>query len=875
MTPVEVGHWERAQSIFAEAADLPEDRKRAFVEEQCGGDERLAASVFELLEEDTRQNALLDGDPSLPLGWMADLVLQPDSISALIQQQIGPYRLVRLLGEGGMGVVYLAERTDIGGLVAIKLLRDAWMSPMRRERFRQEQQTLVKLNHPAIARLYDASTTEDGTPWFVMEYAEGEPLTQYLTARSAGVRDDLLLFLKVCEAVRYAHSVAIIHRDLKPSNIVVTKDGEVKLLDFGIAKEMAPEAGEQQRTIAGLRLLTPGYAAPEQYSGEEIGVFTDVYSLGVLLYEILTGSIPDPAEAREGKPPERPSAVVRKGGGRRSFAELSRQQWSDLDVICLKALETEPDHRYRSVDALIRDVNAYLEGRVLEARPASLAYTVGKFARRNRAALIAVCAGALVLAGAGVYFTVRLARARDAAVAEAARTARIQHFMFDMLGNGDEEAGPASDLKVTSLLDREAQQAGSLSADARTQIDLYQTLGTMYDRLGKFDQSQRMLSLALDKARQTLGMDNPKIVEILVQLATLHGDQGDLKAAQQEVQQALDMAARAGLKPGDPIAVQARLALGRVYQQSGQAEKVIATLDPIAQADPKQGVYSPEDVRDAVSALATAQLSAQHYDLAEADGQRAVDLDRKLLGASHPQTGLDIVNLASVKATLGDLPGAEALYREGVASMKAWYGPDHPDVATASTFLAHILILQGKDAQAEQPFRDALRIQEKAYGPTHERVAFTLNGLGEIESRRGDLARAEADLRRAVAINESLFGESNYKTAATRSNLGAVYLKETKNELAEATLKQAVVALALLPAGNNLIGIARGRWGRALLALKRYSEAETQLTLADGLLKAQHNPAPGEVANVRSGLATLSSIMHRPPLGNGLPSRTR
>src|ERR1700723_3013241 len=280
--------WQAVQEIFSNTVDLPEEEQRSAVLAMCGDDATLLTDVMELLQEDERGQPLRDAG----LNQAARAVLDFGPLPSLIKTQIGPYRLLRLLGEGGMGVVYLAERTDIGGHVAIKLLRDAWLSPMRRQRFRIEQLTLAQLNHPSIARIYNSGTLEDGTPWFVMEYAEGLPLTEYWKKQNGTVRDCLRIFGRVCEAVQYAHSHAIIHRDLKPSNILVNENGEVKLLDFGIAKQLSADDSQVDATITGLRLMTLAYAAPEQAAGGAVGVYTDVYALGVLLYELLTGRLP-------------------------------------------------------------------------------------------------------------------------------------------------------------------------------------------------------------------------------------------------------------------------------------------------------------------------------------------------------------------------------------------------------------------------------------------------------------------------------------------------------------------------------------------------------------------------------------------------------
>ncbi len=370
--------WSAVQEAFARAIDLPtrltESQRRQAVLELCGGDKEIFSEVMPMVEEDARENPLLDGG----LDRAAQTFLDLGAMPSLVQRQIGPYRVLRLLGEGGMGVVYLAERTDIGGRVAIKLLRDAWLSPMRRQRFQAEQHTLARLNHPSIARIYDADTLEDGTPWFAMEYAEGLPLNEYLKACNASLRDRLELFRRIFQAVEYAHSHGIIHRDLKPSNILVNENGQVKLLDFGIAKHLNLEESHDRtidRTITGLRLMTLSYAAPEQLAGGPVGLYTDVYALGVLLYQSVTGRLPrrvlagDAENAIDRWSAEKPSAAVR-----RERPEIRRQlgknEWANLDVLAFNALEPDVARRYGSAGALLRDLTALLDNQPLEARAA-------------------------------------------------------------------------------------------------------------------------------------------------------------------------------------------------------------------------------------------------------------------------------------------------------------------------------------------------------------------------------------------------------------------------------------------------------------------------------------------------------------------------
>src|SRR2546427_7538986 len=417
--------WEQIQALFHAVADLPDPAQRASLEAQCAEDPALMTEVRTLLEEDARGASLLDRDAA----HVAAEVLDEGIPTALLDQTFGPSRMKRVLGQGGLGVVSLAEREDLGSVAAIKILRDACLSPDRRERFASEQRTLAQLNHPAIARLYDASTLPDGTPWFVMEYVEGVPLTKFCEEHASSIPERLRLFRAVCEAVEHAHRHLIVHRDLKPSNILVKPDGGVKLLDFGIAKQLDSLDGPVDRTRTGLRLMTPAYAAPEQIRCERVGIHTDIYTLGVVLYELLTGRLPfdlsnrTPGEAETvivEQRPERPSAAAKE-------KSVSRRAWADLDVLCLTAMHIEPQRRYRTVEALIRDIDHYLAGEPLEARPDTFGYRLGKYVRRNCRPVSAATASFIVVVGLVVFYTVPLPTGRGAAAAPAGGAQRAPH----------------------------------------------------------------------------------------------------------------------------------------------------------------------------------------------------------------------------------------------------------------------------------------------------------------------------------------------------------------------------------------------------------------------------------------------------------------
>lgn len=390
------GRWERVQALFHSAAELDQTAWPQFLEHECGGDSALASEVKRMLEQDGRAS-LLDRDVTEVAGDLLGSALSSSF------RESSPYRIQRMLGEGGMGVVYLAERSDLGNLVAVKVLRDGWLSPDRRGRFAAEQRMLAKLNHPSIARLYDANTLPDGTPWFAMEYVDGVPLTEYCRRNKATIEERVRLIRTVAEAVQYAHEHGVVHRDLKPSNILVKSDGSLRLVDFGIAKQLDPDRAV---TRTQFRPMTPAYASPEQLRGEPVGVSTDVYSLGMVLYELLAGELPfdlrhmTAAEAEAmitGGEPPRPSAAV----AREVRSTRAKTAWAKLDALCVAAMQKDPRERYSSIAALIRDIDHYLNDEPLDARPDSWPLSMARFARRNwrvAAAMLAVSGVATALA---------------------------------------------------------------------------------------------------------------------------------------------------------------------------------------------------------------------------------------------------------------------------------------------------------------------------------------------------------------------------------------------------------------------------------------------------------------------------------------------
>ncbi|MEW5977642.1 MAG: tetratricopeptide repeat protein [Acidobacteriota bacterium] len=859
--------WSRVQELFHHAVDLPQDERRTFLESACGGDDELIDQVLAMLEEDARGASLLDRD----VAQVACQILDPPNPTHLPFEEFGPYRVRGLLGEGGMGVVYLAEREDLGSLVAIKILRDAWLSPSRRERFASEQRTLAQLNHPSIARLYDADSLADGTPWFVMEYVEGVSLTEYCRQRRSAIEERLQLLRSVCEAVQYAHRHAVIHRDLKPSNILVKADGGVRLLDFGIAKQMESLDAAVDQTRTGLRLMTPAYAAPEQIRGERVGIHTDVYALGVVLYELLTGRLPfdlssrTPSEAEAiivEQNPEKPSAVA-QGDSSPTALVASKTAWADLDVLCLTAMHKDVQRRYRSVEALVRDIDHYLNGEPLEARPDTLNYRLGKFVRRNRRTVVAAATVLAVVISLVAFYTIRLRNARNEAVAEAARTQRIQRFMLNLFQGGDENVGPAENLRVITLIDRGVQEARSLDAEPVIQAELYQTLGDIYQKLGKLDQADSLLRSALERRKALFGEAHAEVGNSLVALGLLRTDQAQLEEGERLVREGLEMARRT-LTPHHPVVAKATTSLGQVLEIRGKYDEAIQVLKEATRLHEAAGERNP-DLVVALSELANTHFYAGHYDEAEALNLRTLAINRNLYGERHPYIADDLINLGAIQFERGHFGEAEQFYRQGLDIIRSWYGKDHHRTASALTMLGRSLVSQGKLEEAGGLMWEALRIHESVFGEVHPRVASALNELGRLAQQQKKLDEAEARFRRMADIYRTVYNDKHYYIGVALSNLAGVYVERKEYGQAEQLYRDVLQRYGeTLPPGHQLVGIARVRLGRVLLRQQRYPDAETEILAGYRILNQQSSPPTRWLQFAQEDLVKLYEALQQP-----------
>lgn len=859
--------WAQIQRLFHAASELPRSDQDGFLTREAGDDPTLAADVRVLLEQDAKGDSLLHRS-------LRDVARDAiGSGRSGFPRELGPYRLHELLGEGGMGVVFRAERADVGLQVAIKFLRDAWLSPTRRALFAREQRALARLHHPNIARLYDADSLPDGTPWYAMEFVDGLPLTRACEARGSSVRERVTIFRAVCEAVLHAHQQALLHRDIKPSNILVTAGGQPRLLDFGIARPLDPSIthGDGSRTL--LRAFTPAYAAPEQFRGDAVDVRSDLYSLGAVLFELLTGRPPldiagsSAAEAERmvlEQSPERPSEVLARDPS--AVARARRHErgvaWSDLDVLCLKALQKDPARRYASVDALLRDLDHWLRGDPIDARPDTMFYRLSRFASRHRAAVAGSAAACLLLAALTGYYTVRLSRARDAALAETERVRRIQAFTHSLFEGGDAEAGPSETLRVVTLLERGIHEASALEHEPMIQADLFQTLGGIEHGLGRLERADTLQQRALALRRAARATD-ADMARSLIALSSLRVDQSRFSDADSLARRAVELTrARAG---ADPAAhARAVTALGDVLVNAGDYEEAIQVLEAAARLDSVAG--SPaRDVSRTLTLLANGHFYAGHYAIADSLNRVVLALDLAIHGPDHPRIAGDEIDLGAVRQELGDWPGALQHYRRALDIYRRWHGEEHFETAAALNMVGRALVQVGRRSEGRVFLERALQARERLYGAHHTTVASTLNELGVLAQYEGRWQDAEQALRRMREIYESIYGGKHYLIGLAIANLGSLHSAQGREDRAEPLFREALQRYAqVLAPSHPYIAATRIKLGRALLRQSRFAEAAVETRAGYEALASQPEPPLGFLQHARRDLERTYTALGRP-----------
>ena len=769
MTPEQ---WNRLQELFYAAVDMEPGERSAFLELECGGDQALLREVEALIESSTAETRI-------------SLAVQETAASAFEARpgdRIDAWEIVRLIGRGGMGAVYHAVRADSHYKkdVAIKLMRVGLGGEELLARFRAERQILANLDHPNIARLIDGGTAPNGSPYFVIEYVEGVPIDEYCRQHRLSVRVRLELFRRLCEAVIYAHRNLVVHRDIKPANILVTGEGEPKLLDFGIAKPIGGGERHAAATQVFERLMTPEYASPEQVRGEAITTATDVYLLGVLLYELLTEQQPfqlDTATSAEIETticevdPKRPALAA---------PQLRRELQGDLDNIVLMAMRKEPSRRYASVEQFSEDIRRHLEGYPVLARGDDWSYTATKFVRRHRLAVAFSAVFILVLIGFGTAMAIlarRVVVERDEARAQQSRAEQVTKFLMDSFRVADRSGQQGRTVTAKEILDRGSDRiATELKEQPGVRAQMMNTMGEVYESLGLYDRAQELLTNSLSTRQQVFGSQSGEVGESLAALGELAETKGDYETAETNYRRDLALQRKlSGERSGGAAEAEARL--GSALSRRGKNEESERLLRESLSI--RQELFGGESTQaaDSLNRLGIFYDAAQKYAEAEPPFREALGIRTRVLGHESPVTANSLSELANLLNNRGKLDEAEQLQREALRIDRKLYGDQHILVADDLHALGDVLFNEGKYQDAVGVDREALAIYQHALGPEHPQVANILIGLGNAEQRRGDLKQAEGDMRSSIEMFRKLLGEHHPETASAIHNLGNLLLQ--------------------------------------------------------------------------------------------------
>jgi serine/threonine-protein kinase len=540
---------------------------------------------------------------------------------------------------------------------------------------------------------------------------------------------------------------------------------------------------------------------------------------------------------------ERPSNAARRDNAPVAGANArsaSNSQWADLDVLCLTAMHKDPQRRYATVDGLIRDIDHYLKGEPLEARPDSAAYRLGKFVRRNWEAVSAASVVFAIIVSMAIFYTVRLTTARNAALSEAERTQRIQRFTLNLFQGGDNVVGAAESLRVVTLVDRGLQEARTLASDPAIEAELDVTLGNIYQKLGNFARADSLLRAALDKRRAHFGPVHPDVAKSLVALGGLRIEQAKFDEAERLIRDGLEMARRT-LPPTHPDIANAAVALGNALQERGAYDKAIPVLEEAVRLNSRPGAMA--DLASSLNALADVEFYAGHYDIADSLNHRVLGMYAQLYGNRHPRIADILLNLAAIQLQTGNLAGAERLDRQALEITQSFFGKDSYQAADNMTLLGRALVQESRLDEATGMLQQALNVRERVYGPMHPSVASTANELGLIALRREKFEEAEALFRRMLDIYHAVYGDNHYLIGIATSNLGSAYLGHHEYARAESLFRDAVRRfVSSQGASHQNTGIARVKLGRALLAERRFAEAAGESLGGYEILVTQTKP---------------------------------
>ncbi|MCG8467845.1 MAG: tetratricopeptide repeat protein [Gemmatimonadetes bacterium] len=846
-------HWDLVSETLESALSLPAEARGAFLRDRLD-DRDLLTEIESLLEAH-------DSDAS----WLETPFFGPAGTDeALEGKTVGPYRIRGVVGEGGMGVVYRAERSDgsFDRTVALKVVKPGMDTRSVLRRFEAERRILGRLEHPAIARLYDAGATELGRPWLAMEFVNGVALTDYTRERRLSVRERLVLFHAVCQAVEHAHRNLIVHRDLKPYNILVRADqGGVALLDFGVAKLLEDEDGSLTRT--GEKFMTRPYAAPEQILEEPITTATDVYALGVVLYELLADARPFVADG----------AAALERAILETDPRLPAGVDTELGAICLKALRKAPHERYGSAADIGADVQRWLSGLPVEARAPSALYHIRKFVARHRAGVTASAAAIVALAAIGLTYTRQITAERNTAQLEAEKARQVAEFMGGLFRDADPAETGGTRVTARAVLDRAAQRLQTeVTARPEIRAQLYRSLGEVYTSLALFPQADSILTRAAQIRSAALGDDHPDAADDLVARSSLalaqgryaeadslarlalalrqehYGDTDPRSAAAmlavastayglgeyaraEEHQRAALRSVEAVRAPDHPETAAVKASLARTIQALDRFDEAEALFREALESRRRSFGDPHRDVATSLADLGNLHAAAAQFDRATPLLEQALEMERQLYGEEHPAVADGIRRLANVRMLRGDYGEAEALFLQATELMRTAFATPNVRLAAHLGALAANGLYQERWEESKVILDEALSIAETAVGETHPVTAQLLADRALAVGYLGDLDGSEADYRRVLDIERSLYGERHTAYVTTLASLGSLLGDMPGREAEGIDLSRDVLALRreILPADHPSLANTLYTLGTQLMYADQFTEAGTHI----------------------------------------------
>ncbi|MEJ7758020.1 MAG: serine/threonine-protein kinase [Gemmatimonadaceae bacterium] len=852
--PLTPTRLEKLQMLFEEALDHPAAERSALLDSRVPDDAELKAEILALVRAHERDDSAFQSPVSA-----SALIDAATGEDRWVGTRVGAYRVVRLIGVGGMGAVYEAARDDdqYKKRVAVKFLHRHAAGAQALARFRAERQILANLNHPNIAALVDGGVTADGQPYIIMEYVDGQPITRWCDEQRLSVRQRLELYLQVCAAVQSAHRSLVVHRDLKPGNILVTGEGRVKLLDFGIARLLATDSDPDQLppTLSGSRSFTPDYAAPEQMSGLSVDTRADVYALGVVLFELLAGHRPfdlrdktlSEAEriVRETEPPRASASIdgaraAILGDGSTSRARANVE--GDLDAVVSMALRKEPERRYGSTDLLARDIQQHLDGLPVSARPDGMGYRMRKLVRRRRietaASLIAIVSLVIGVAAATAQARRAEAQSRRAetqsrrAEAESRRATQVTAFITTMLGSAD-PASLGRGVTVREVLDSAAARADTLARDPSLESEIRTVIGSTYMALGEFAAGEAQFRRALRAhGRRVPGGDHATAITLTKQSHAFEY-LGEYAAADSVLRQAAALIERHPHR--DPLERATFL---------DQRARILIRLGQNKEAEPVL--------------------------------QEALDITIKAAPGRDSIMANALANLGFVKTELGKPAESEKLYEMAVAAARRAFGPEHPELAAILSPYASVLDWAGKTAKAESTYIQVLDIRRKLLGAEHPEYAWTMFSYADFLQAHKRYPEAAKWSREVLKLRGKTLPETHMAVSTALSLLGRALGPMDSLAAAERYLRESLaLRRKTLPEGHWALASSESILGAHFVLARRFAEAEELLVTSEKkLVDARGEEAP-VIADARSRLVALYTAWGKPAEADKWQKRIR